>query len=72
MIDMADRILNQEENNTLTALKLLYKAKRLNVQQYKTLRGQVLAGNNEAAMQGLNRFLNRERRKKQKEQMKNK
>lgn len=64
---MKNRNLTQEENNTLTALKLLYKENRLNIQQYKTLRGQVLAGNNQAAMMGLNKLLNRERKKKQKE-----
>ena len=32
---------------------------RLTVQQYRTLRGQVLAGNSEAAMKGLHKILSR-------------
>lgn len=55
--------MTYEATQTLGALRLLYKQGRLTIQQYKTLRGQVLAGDNEAAMQGLNRLLNRERRK---------
>lgn len=33
---------------------------RLTVQQYKTLRGQVLAGNDEGAMKGLRKILGQE------------
>ena len=46
-----------------TALITL-KAHRTNltVQQYQTLRGQVLAGDDEGAMKGLNRILGRKRK----------
>lgn len=58
--------LSYEATETLRALRLLHKQKRLTTQQYKTLKGQVVAGNNEAAMKGLNKLLNRERRNKSK------
>ena len=43
------------------ALGRLLAAKRyLSRQQYKTIKGQILAGNSEGAMRGLNRILKRE------------
>ena len=45
------------------ALILINRAKKhLTAQQYKTLRGQILAGNTEAAIKGLQRIERRRRR----------
>ena len=55
--------LTQSEVDTIRALKTLYKAKVLNIQQYKTLRGQVFAGDNDGAMRGLHKIINRKRKK---------
>lgn len=38
--------------------------KRLTNQQYRTLRGQILAGDAEGAMRGLQKILNKEKKKK--------
>lgn len=47
---------------TKRALAVLrVKKSRLTKQQYKTLKGQVLAGNADAAMQGLQKILERSR-----------
>lgn len=40
---------------TLKMLKRLYKEGRINAQQYRTYRGQVLAGNEDAALVGMRR-----------------
>ena len=40
--------------------RLLAAKKMLSRQQYKTIKGQILAGNAEGAMRGLDRILNRE------------
>lgn len=44
----------------INTLKILKKSKNvLTKQQYKTLKGQVIAGDKEAAMKGLNKLLKR-------------
>ena len=45
------------DNNALTRLKIC--RKRLTAQQYRTLRGQVLAGDADGAMRGLQKILTR-------------
>ena len=40
---------------TLKMLKQLYKDKKITFQQYRTYRGQVLAGNEDAALVGMRR-----------------
>lgn len=40
---------------TLKLLKRLYKEGKINGQQYRTYRGQVLAGNEDAALVGMRR-----------------
>lgn len=49
--------------NAEALIKLKAYRSRLTAQQYKTLRGQVLAGNAEAAMQGLKKIQERRRTK---------
>lgn len=49
--------ISQKSDEALRVLKLFYKKEALTVQQYKTLRGQVLAGNIEAATKGLYKLL---------------
>lgn len=45
------------DQNVLRWIKNAYKAKRLTFQQYRTLRGQVLAGDPIGAVNGLRRIL---------------
>lgn len=40
---------------TLKILKRLFKEGRINIQQYRTYKGQVLSGNEEACLVGLRR-----------------
>lgn len=49
--------------NPYALAKLKAARYRLNYQQYKTLRGQVLAGDADGAMKGLKRILNKKTRK---------
>ena len=57
---MATNELKQIDSRALIRLKGC--RHRLTPQQYKTLRGQVLAGNGDAAMKGLRKVLGREER----------
>lgn len=52
--------LNPEQINAIIQLKGCYQRKKLTAQQYKTLRGQVFAGNPDAAMRGLRKILTRQ------------
>lgn len=52
--------LKQVDVNALVQLKA--SRSQLSFRQYKTLRGQVLAGNGDAAMKGLQKILNRQER----------
>lgn len=45
-------------------VKACYEARRLTKHQYKTLRGQVLAGDGEAALKGLRKILERGKERK--------
>ena len=49
--------ISQNTDEALRVLKLLYKRGDLTVQQYKTLKGQVLAGDMEAATKGLYKLI---------------
>lgn len=42
--------------NTIKLLKLLYKNKKINKQQFKTFRGQVFAGDEAGCLRGLKRM----------------
>ena len=53
--------MNQVNPYALAKLKAV--RHRLNYQQYKTLRGQVLAGDADGAMKGLKRILSKTARK---------
>lgn len=48
--------------NTTSLLKLKAYRKKLTPQQYRTLRGQVLAGDHDGAMRGLEKILAQEAR----------
>lgn len=52
--------LNHEQIKAIIQLKGCYQHKKLTTQQYKTLRGQVLAGNPDAAMRGLRKLLTKQ------------
>ena len=49
--------------NTQALIQLNRVRKRLTPQQYKTIRGQILASNAEGALRGLQKLLNTEKRK---------
>lgn len=49
--------MRQINTGTLIQIKGAYHHKRLTPQQYKTLRGQVLAGDPDGAMKGLRKLL---------------
>lgn len=51
--------LNKIDYRALIQLKACYQERRLTRQQYRTLRGQVFAGESEAAMKGLCTILGR-------------
>ena len=50
--------------NTPALIQVNRSRKHLTNQQYKTLRGQILAGDAEGALRGLQKILNMEKRKK--------
>ena len=55
---------NRTENINIGALIELDKRKHLfTQQQYKTFKGQILAGNAAGALKGINRLINRKKRK---------
>lgn len=49
-----------KEINAMALIQIKAFRDRLTVQQYKTLRGQVLAGDGDGALKGLRRVLRRE------------
>ena len=49
--------------NTQALIQLNRSRKRLTPQQYRTLRGQILAGDDAGALRGLQKLLNTEKRK---------
>ena len=60
MIELKERT----ENINLTALIELNKQRHLlTAQQYKTFKGQILAGNAAGALKGITRLLNKKKRK---------
>lgn len=56
--------VKQIDYRALIQVKACYQERRLTPQQYKTLRGQIFAGDSEAAMKGLRTILERGREKK--------
>ena len=49
------------DTNALIQVRACYYKRRLTYQQYKTLRGQVLAGDGDAALKGLRKILRGDR-----------
>ena len=59
-----NEVENRTENINIGALIKLDKRKHLfTQQQYKTFRGQILAGNAEGALKGINRLIKRKKQK---------
>lgn len=50
-------------NTPETILRIKTHKRILAIQQYKTLKGQILSGNAEGAMKGLNRLIRRQKEK---------
>lgn len=51
--------MTQIDYRALIQVRACYQERRLTKQQYKTLRGQVLSGDGDAAMKGLRKILER-------------
>ena len=51
--------VKQIDYRAMIQLKVCYQERRLTRQQYRTLRGQVIAGEGEAALRGLRTILDR-------------